>query len=271
MKNKKFNSLVLKLVESIANFYEENNSEFDDLDITKAIEAGDYLVEGRKKFRDRQNARIFAICIYRKENDGFVNLNLFFFSGKCTATYFCSKGKVSSPMYFKGANWFGDDFRRNLIEITPEFQKEIAENEQLRTAIEKHVVFSNKDESESIMKKLISSLENVDIRMNNEAIESVKAHDEQKMRDEQLRNYANEQEKKLGRTYQFYSEYYRGPYVPAHDDDYNGSGEIGLGTIAFKMNCKTEKDVDELIDKLHNKQAVTKIDGNFRTFYSEKK
>jgi len=276
MKPEKMKSIVMKIAESIMALYEEENetspAEIADMDITKAIEDGNYTIESWKEDEGPRpaNARVFAICLYRKENDEWINLNLFFFTCKCTATYFRWKNKIDSPMHYTDANRFGDDFKQNLIEISPEFQKEISSNEQLRAVIEKHVVSNAGDESESIMKKLFDALEKPDIaKTNNKAAENLKARNKAKAHDDQIRTYGDELQKKLGRKYSWYREYYR-KYGPAHDDDYAGSGETTLGGIAVALGCKTEKEVDELADRLH-KEGISRIDGSYRISYGEKK
>jgi len=276
MKREKLKSLVLNLVESIADLYEDetdfdlNNVKFD---ISKAIESKNYLFDPWKKTRGAPyigNARIFVLNMFQKENNKFINLNLFFFNGSCSATFFHFDKKINNPWDCKNAKFFGETGRQKLIEISPEFQKEIIENEQLREIIKNHIVFNAKDESESIIQKQFKGLDNVNIKDNNKAIERRKQDNELKAQKEQLKVYADEQQKKLNRTYRYYKEYYRGPNGPVKDDDYAGSGEISLWGIADTFNCKTEKDIDELIDKLHEK-GMYEIDGHYRTGYWEEK
>lgn len=81
--------------------------------------------------------------------------------------------------------------------------------------------------------------------------------------------------KKMAKTYgagqkwSYYKEYYRGPSAPAHDDDYEGSGDCTFEDVVLAL-CHCEADVIKLAKAAVGAQ-IYKEEGRYRTIYSKKK
>lgn len=71
-----------------------------------------------------------------------------------------------------------------------------------------------------------------------------------------------------GQKWDWYTEYYRGPSAPAHDDDYEGSGELGFEDVVLAL-CKNEEEVKKLAAAPSGTE-LEKTVGNYRTFYTKR-
>lgn len=64
----------------------------------------------------------------------------------------------------------------------------------------------------------------------------------------------------------YYREYYRGPTAIAHDDDYEGSGDISFADVALTL-CKNKEEIDKLfMAKVGSR--IEDVKGHYRTIYT---
>ena len=235
------------------------NEPIKPLDISKAIKSGNY-----KLFREpgASSDEIFTIYLYQKNDDRLINLCLNFRFRDCDVHYFYSDEIVEDLWRYTHITG-----TRSLIEITSEFENEIESNEDLKELVVEYMTEKFPDNNELLQKKL-SFLNKIYVYDNNSTYAVYKRkHDEREL-EKRIHQYADKRQKELNRKYHYYKEYYRGSGSIAHDDDYAGSGEISLGEIAVNTHCKTEEDIEKLIEQLH-KTGLTRESGNYRTFYTE--
>lgn len=262
------------------------NESDTDLDISNAINSNSYEMTGRKTNPDFDfwrretptagkpwvgNARMFTIHLYQKDGDRWLNLYIDFLNG-CYLSYFYSDRKILNDWDYKTANRIRKPVKGiELVEITPEFLNEIKSNSDLQKVIEKWITFNTKNETEDVVKDVFARnarlLDHANAETNNDGVEMISQEIGRRNLEKEIIEYANEQQEKLGRKYSYYKEYYRGEHSIAHDDDYEGSGETSLGSIAVDFGCKTKEDVDDLIERLH-RGSISDISGNYRYIYS---
>lgn len=206
------------------------------------------------------NAKIFAVSINEKTETGYEVLNIVFDMSYAWATYFKSKIPWKEPF----SNRYSVP-TSGIMEITESFRKEIIQCPEFRTALEDYIKSQAKINADQIISKAMQKLSALKIDKNNNVFQRIESDRKSTESWQRLFNYA---EQKAGsRKYQFYSEYYRGPNAPAHDDDYEGSGSVSIKTIVRNTNANTEEKVDKLIAELDRGTGIYIEKDRIRTVY----
>lgn len=213
------------------------------------------------------NAKLFDVCLFQQEGDGWLNLDLHFDMGHIAVKYFYSKFKNEKP-------WA--NYRRSLGEprkIDDAMADDIKSNADLLQALKDYVEYnapSSNDPAGNNARKMEEMLKKFNgvgpyIDAWNNIVDSHKRKDDEKAEFENVKKWADQEYANY--TFSFYCEYYRGPNVPAHDDDYEGSGEISPSRIISQVGLRTKEAAKKYLDNLVAKGGCTFEEDNYRTFF----
>jgi len=275
MKRKNIKSLILKLAESIADLYEEEKDEetgegFPDFDIEKAVKDGNYkfLADDYDPNPDKPSfakASRFILRVYQKEENDFVHLILYFEKlGKCRATYFRSEKENDEtdlknylrPEYT--GKYRLNEITERILEITPEFLEKLENDESLKKIVADYVERQSGKHVDDCLPKQLDALKKIDIEENNKVFQWANNDKKEKNSDEAVKKYADERQKQTGGKY-LYKEIENHGRIGSTWQTVKRKGEISLAKIALALRCRTEKDVDKLIDRLE-KEGIIKGD-----------
>ena len=99
----------------------------------------------------------------------------------------------------------------------------------------------------------------------NETVDSV---ERKKKADANFKDLQDWADKEYGsHKFGYYSEYYRGPNVPAHDDDYEGSGSITPSGIVRSLELHSKEEIKKALEQMISGTGITDVKDHWRTFY----
>ena len=162
-----------------------------------------------------------------------------------------------------------------LIEIPQKFADEIKKNESFKkTLLARLTDFAKESgKSNASFGKVFEVLEQkgVSVQRNNSIAKISAENALRKAKEEENKNALKAAAKKYGsnQEWSYYKEYYRGPNSPAHDDDYEGSGDLSFEEVVLSL-CRSEEQVKKLASQPVGFSIVTTSD-HYRTYYSRAK
>ena len=213
------------------------------------------------------NAKLFDVCLFQQDGDGWLNLDLHFDMWHIAVKYFRSKNKNENP-------WA--NYRRSMGEpmrIDEQLANDIKNNPDLLRALKEYIEYnapSNRDPAGNNARKMQEMLEKYSgvgpyIDAWNRTVDSVNKEKDNKKEFEETQAWADQEY--ASHKFSYYREYYRGPNAIAHDDDYEGSGSISPSEIVRQVGLRTQEAAKKYLDNLVDKGACTFEEDHYRTFF----
>ena len=206
--------------------------------------------------------RLFGISINEPVDDGYLAYVLIFDLSWSWGVCYKTPTECKTPWSLKNRIPTS-----KMVEVDQKTIDDIKNDESL-----KKVVVWFLGNNEQYVKIAMDKLQKLSFDKNNAYVRREREKEIAKKRHDEVVKYA--EEKGAGMKFSYYCEYYRGENAFAHDDDYEGSGDISLGGIVTIMKIESEEEVDKLIERFKTEGQIVYIApreigyiGSYRYFF----
>lgn len=161
-----------------------------------------------------------------------------------------------------------------LVELPKSFADQVASNSSFIKTLQMRLAeYAKKHEKEGASFDEVFDIlksKGVSVDRNNTIAKTTAHNAEQVVKAKATKDELTAFAKKYGhgQKWDWYKEYYRGPSAPAHDDDYEGSGELSFEDVVLAL-CKNEKEVKKLAAAPSGTKLEKTID-RYRTLYTKR-